>query len=251
MGYLKRRAVFRSCNRALVRTTLMDKTPNPAVQFRRRRAPLITVLIASGAMLVAACGSSPNKASVANLGATTTTTSASSQGVSPPVTSNSSGAGGGGPQAGSSGPSGGRVARGVFAIPGGNAKDALAFSECMRAHGVSNFPDPNAQGGIQATGLNPASSTFQAASNNCRHLLPNGGVPTPAEQAAALAQALKMSECMRSHGITSVPDPVSVAGGGIQISLHSTPGSNLNPNNPQFQAAQKACQRFSPGGGPG
>ena len=57
---------------------------------------------------------------------------------------------------------------------------------------------------------------------------------------------------MRSHGISGFPDPQSVAGGGIRISLHSTPGSNLNPNNPQFQAAQKACQGFSPlGGGPG
>jgi hypothetical protein len=226
----------------------MDKLPTRGVPLRRRRAPLISLLIASGAVLVTACGSSPNNAAVAHLGTTTTTIAAGSHGTSPPATSNSSGPSGGGPQANSSGPGGGR---GVFGIPGGNAKDALAFSECMRSHGVSNFPDPNAQGGIQATGLDPGSSTFQAAMKDCRHLLPNGGQPTPAEQAAALAQALKMSECMRSHGISAFPDPVSVAGGGIQISLHSTPGSNLNPNNPQFQAAQKACQRFKPGGGPG
>jgi hypothetical protein len=131
---------------------------------------------------------------------------------------------------------------------GGNAAEALAFSECMRSHGLPNFPDPNAQGVIQGSGLDPGSRTFQTATKDCRHLLPNGGVPTPAEQAKALAQALKMSQCMRSHGITDFPDPVSVAGGGIQISLHSTPGSDLNPNSPQFQAAQKACQRFSPAG---
>gem|GEM_PF-422997 len=245
------RAVFRSCNRASVITRLMDKLPSPGAPLRRRRVPLISILIASGALLVAACGSSPNNAAVANLGTTTTTNAAGSQGVSPPATSNSSGPSGG-PQANSSGPGGGGgAAQAIFGIPGGNAKDALAFSECMRSHGVPNFPDPNAQGGIRATGLDPGSSTFQAATKDCRHLLPNGGQPTPAEQAAAMAQALKMSECMRSHGITAFPDPVSVPGGGIQISLHSTPGSNLNPNNSQFQAAQKACQRFSPGGAPG
>jgi hypothetical protein len=82
-------------------------------------------------------------------------------------------------------------------------------------------------------------------------LLPNGGQPTPAQQAQALAQALKFSECMRSHGITGFPDPQSVAGGGIRIAIRAGQGNNLNPTNPQFQAAQKACQKFNPqGGGP-
>jgi hypothetical protein len=136
-----------------------------------------------------------------------------------------------------------------FAIPGGNGADALAFAECMRAHGVPNFPDPNAQGGIVASGQDVGSSTFQAATKDCRHLLPNGGQPTPAEQAKALAQALKFSQCMRSHGISAFPDPQSVAGGGIRIAIRAGQGSNLNPTNPQFQAAQKACQSLT-GGGP-
>jgi len=223
---------------------VMNKPPSPSVRLGRR-APLISVLLAGGALLVAACGSSSNNASVAHLGSTTTTNVAGSQGASPPATSNSSG-----PSAGAA-PSGSH-SQSVFAIPGGNGADALKFSECMRSHGMSNFPDPNAAGAIQASGLNPGSTTFQSATKSCRHLLPNGGVPTPAEQANALAQALKMSQCMRSHGITDFPDPQSVAGGGIRISLHSTPGSDLNPNSPLFEAAQKACQGFSPlGGGPG
>jgi hypothetical protein len=214
----------------------MNKPPSQSVRLGRR-ASVISVLLASGALLVAACGSSPSNAAVAHLGSTTTTNASGSQSGSPPATSNSSG-----PSAGAA-PSG---AHSVFAIPGGNGADALKFSECMRSHGVANFPEPNAAGGIQATGLDPGSTTFQAATKSCRHLLPNGGVPTPAEQAQALAQALKMSQCMRSHGITDFPDPQSVPGGGIRISLRSTPGSNLNPNNPQFQAAQKACQSFNP-----
>jgi len=137
----------------------------------------------------------------------------------------------------------------VFHIPGGNEGDAVAFAGCMRSHGVPDFPDPNAQGAIQVTGLNTGSATFQAAVNACRHLLPNGGQPTPAEQTKAMAQALRFSQCMRSHGITGFPDPQSVAGGGIRIAIRAGQGSNLNPTNPQFQAAQKACQSLT-GGGP-
>jgi hypothetical protein len=121
----------------------------------------------------------------------------------------------------------------------------------MRSHGVPSFPDPNAQGGIVVNGIESGSTAFRSAVNDCRHLLPNGGQPTPAQQAQALAQALKFSECMRSHGITGFPDPQSVAGGGIRIAIRAGQGNNLNPTNPQFQAAQKACQKFNPqGGGP-
>jgi hypothetical protein len=193
-----------------------------------QRATLISVLIASGALLIAACGSSPNNAAVAHLRSTTTTDPGGSQGGSAPVASNSSDPSGGSGLASGSGPQ-----RGFAIATGGTGADALAFSECMRSHGVPNFPDPNAQGVIQGSGINPSSSSFQAANKDCRHLLPNGGVPTPAEQAKALAQALKMSQCMRSHGITDFPDPQTGAGGGIRISLHSTPGSDLNPNSPK------------------
>ena len=50
---------------------------------------------------------------------------------------------------------------------------ALAMSQCMRAHGITNFPDPSFQDGgarIQlgsSTGLNPQSPAFQAAQKAC------------------------------------------------------------------------------------
>ena len=125
----------------------------------------------------------------------------------------------------------------------GNEAQMLAYARCMRSHGVANFPDPNGQGVIQGSGINPGSASFQAADKDCRHLLPNGGQPSPAQQAKALAQALKFSQCMRSHGISDFPDPQSQPGGGIRISIHAGPGGgNLSPQSPQFQAAQNACQ---------
>ncbi len=133
-------------------------------------------------------------------------------------------------------------------MAGGNEAQMLAYAQCMRSHGVANFPDPNGQGVIRGSGIDPGSASFRAADKDCRHLLPNGGQPSAAQQAKALAQALKYSQCMRSHGITDFPDPQSQAGGGISISLRAGPGSDLNPQSPQFQAAQKACQGLM--GGP-
>jgi hypothetical protein len=127
----------------------------------------------------------------------------------------------------------------------------VEFAQCMRAHGVTNFPDPNGQGQVQFSGVNPTSPSFEAAQRACAKFSPGGGKPpSAAQQQLAVASALKFSECMRNHGITDFPDPkVSTSGGniGISISLRSGKGSDLNPNGPQFQAAQKACQSLAPG----
>jgi hypothetical protein len=56
---------------------------------------------------------------------------------------------------------------------------------------------------------------------------------------------------MRSHGIADFPDPqVSSSGGAVSIGIRIRGSSNsdLSPNNPQFQAAQKACQSLAPFG---
>jgi hypothetical protein len=122
--------------------------------------------------------------------------------------------------------------------------DGAKYSACMRKHGVTNFPDPNGQGVItihSGMGIDPGSPAFRSARTACEKLLPNGGQPTPAQIAQRQQEMLAFSACMRAHGIKDFPDPSS---GGIQ--LHSTPGSDLNPNNPTFQKAQQACQGHLP-----
>jgi hypothetical protein len=49
----------------------------------------------------------------------------------------------------------------------GVVRQQLAFSQCMRAHGVPNFPDPNASGFIQfpVSSPLPKSPAFQRAAN--------------------------------------------------------------------------------------
>ncbi|HTT91033.1 MAG TPA: hypothetical protein VMF65_15870 [Acidimicrobiales bacterium] len=210
----------------------MTKPPTPSLALKPRRLALLSLVIAGGALLIAACGGSPNDAAVAHLGKTTATDAPSTQNGGSPSNSNSGPSGGSGPAGGQS----------SFSMAGGSESTMLAYSHCMQTHGVPSFPEPNGQGVVQANGLNPGSPSFQAADKDCRHLLPNGGQPTAAQQAQAMAQALKMSQCMRAHGIKDFPDPQAGPGGGIAIRLHSTPGSDLNPQNPQFQAAQNACQ---------
>jgi hypothetical protein len=51
----------------------------------------------------------------------------------------------------------------------------LKFAQCMRSHGVSNFPDPSAKGLLIPQSINTQSSTFQAASNACKSLMPTPG----------------------------------------------------------------------------
>jgi hypothetical protein len=147
-------------------------------------------------------------------------------------------------------PLGGPGPRGQFrlAMKVGTANGAQ-FSACMRKHGVTNFPDPNSQGVISidsGTGVDPGSPAFRSAQSACQKLLPNGGRATPAEVAKQQQKLLAFSACMRAHGVKDFPDP---SNGGLRISVH--PGSDLDPNNPTFQKAQQACQKYAPfkGGG--
>jgi hypothetical protein len=118
----------------------------------------------------------------------------------------------------------------------------------MRSHGVPNFPDPKgAKIGLQVqqtpnstsvNGVEVNGPAFQSAMRSCRSYLPNGGHPSVAQTAKMRAQALAMSRCMRSHGVSNFPDPQFPADGGVGIRLD---GTGINPNSPAFQAAQKAC----------
>jgi hypothetical protein len=75
----------------------------------------------------------------------------------------------------------------------------------------------------------------------------SGGTSTTGTTAASTRynQSLHFSACMRSHGVPNFPDPTS--GGGISISS----SSGIDPFSPAFKAAQSACGKLLPGGGPG
>lgn len=124
----------------------------------------------------------------------------------------------------------------------------LAYSRCMRAHGIKDFPDPSGNGdlGIQAgpgSDLDPKNPQFAAADRACKPLLPNHGQPPPGAKQAAL----KYAQCMRSHGISDFPDPQADG----RLTIGGRAGSDLSPDNPQFKRADSACNKYMPGHGKG
>jgi hypothetical protein len=130
--------------------------------------------------------------------------------------------------------------------------DAVKYSQCMRSHGVPKFPDPNPQGGIAIDkgklGVDPRGTVFKAAEEACKSVRPQGPPPDPKQAAAVQQQFLAYSRCMRSHGVKNFPDP-KFDGGGAQLSLPN----GVNPNSPQFKAADQTCRKLmpqAPAGGP-
>ncbi len=63
-----------------------------------------------------------------------------------------------------------------------------------------------------------------------------------------MAQGVAYARCMRSHGVSDFPDPAAIPGGGVAFQINGGPGSDLNQNNPTFQAADHACRSLLPGG---
>jgi hypothetical protein len=71
---------------------------------------------------------------------------------------------------------------------------------------MPDFPDPSPGGGFTVrAGINPSSPAFA----ECQKFLPGGGAPGSGAPptAQALAAMLKVSQCMRQHGISDFPDP--------------------------------------------
>jgi hypothetical protein len=70
-------------------------------------------------------------------------------------------------------------ARGDEQRPPADPQALLRYARCMREHGVTDFPDPDAQGNFRAptgaTNVNPNNPTFQRALQACRQLDPNKG----------------------------------------------------------------------------
>jgi hypothetical protein len=118
-------------------------------------------------------------------------------------------------------------------------QEALKFSQCMRSHGVPNFPDPTSTGGIDInsnSGINPNNPQFQAAQNACQRYF--GPRPSGAEQAQAERQALAFAACMRDHGVPNYPDPTFGPNGAIS---RGDGPSGVDQNSLAFQNAVKKC----------
>ena len=141
---------------------------------------------------------------------------------------------------------------GSAALAGTSAyQKALAYAQCMRAHGEPGYPDPTSNGGFIIDGKkdNLNGQLMQSANRTCQHLLPKARPMTAAQQRQATAEALKYVACMRTHGIPNMPDP-QVNSQGIEFRIGGANGSGPKPNSPVLHDAMQACQKLLPGGPP-
>jgi hypothetical protein len=121
---------------------------------------------------------------------------------------------------------------------------ALKYAQCVRAHGVPNYPDPNSKGqftipnGSGNSSYIPNDATSDTALKACQSLAPPGPQQGSQGSQGSTASELKFAACMRSHGVPNFPDPAS--NGSFTLP------SGMNAESPQFQAAGKACQSLMP-----
>ena len=145
----------------------------------------------------------------------------------------------------------GRPARSSNAGGSANAQ-LVAFSRCVRSHGVPDFPDPQAGASnakfLSAQQLRVSSSQLRTAENACQRLLPVGTDDQfpPAEVPLLLRGMLPFARCMRSHGVPNFPDP-AVDSEGRPIFPLSTHGISLNYSHSQrFASVLGECQYLVP-----
>lgn len=138
----------------------------------------------------------------------------------------------------------------------------LAFARCMRANGVSNFPDPGPHGG--GGGEIPVGSAhapaFRTAQSKCTELVPGvGGGPGsgPPATAQTMAKLVGVAACMRHHGVPHFPDPLDKMPAHIDLqdfqNITDYDGGilllpkTIDMQSPAFQQAQVACGSVAEG----
>jgi hypothetical protein len=113
---------------------------------------------------------------------------------------------------------------------------AVKFAECIRAHGVSDFPDPNAKNEFEY-GVSVTPTVWNQATTACRDLQPPGTLSakrTPKEQSASL----RFAQCIRDNGVKDFPDPVN---GEPLVNTYKIPSSNKPGGMAILNAAMEKC----------
>ena len=114
---------------------------------------------------------------------------------------------------------------------------AVKFAECIRAHGVADFPDPDAKNDFQY-GVSVTPAVWKRATTACKALQPPGSLSskrTPKQQSATL----RFAQCIRDHGVKDFPDPVN---GEPLINTYKIPSSNRPGGMTVLNAAISRCR---------
>lgn len=138
--------------------------------------------------------------------------------------------------------------------PAATRANALKFSECMRANGLSAFPDPDASGSLTIDGvvngssLDPNSAAWRQAMSACKDLEPAGftgdnGPVTPQQHQARL----KFAQCIRDNGVPDFPDPASDTA--PLVDTNRIPSANRPGGMDNLRAAMQKCGSYAAAAG--
>jgi hypothetical protein len=128
---------------------------------------------------------------------------------------------------------------------------AVKFAECMRANGVSAFPDPDASGELtidavaNGSSLDTSSAAFEQGIAACKDLEPpgfTGDKRSPEQQAAAL----EFAQCIRDNGVRDFPDPAPDA---PLVDTNRIPSSATPGGMAILNAAMQKCGDFGAAAG--
>ena len=137
----------------------------------------------------------------------------------------------------------GTAGAGASSEPNAARGQALQFAQCMRDHGISAFPDPDASGTLtietvaNGTSIDTNSPAFQQAITACKALQPAGFTGfrrTPEQQQGAL----KFAQCIRDNGVADFPDPAIDA---PLIDTDLIPSANTPSGMTILHAAMNKC----------
>jgi hypothetical protein len=113
---------------------------------------------------------------------------------------------------------------------------AVKFAQCIRAHGVSDFPDPTDKN-ADAYGISVTPTVWTKAVDACKALKPPGALSakrTPKQ----LSAEVKFAQCVRDHGVKDFPDPVN---GEPLVNTYKIPSSNKPGGMTILNAAMQKC----------
>jgi hypothetical protein len=114
---------------------------------------------------------------------------------------------------------------------------AVKFAECIRAHGVTDFPDPNEKNQFDY-GVSVTPAVWNKATTACKDLQPPGTLSskrTPKQQSASL----RFAQCIRENGVKDFPDPVN---GEPLVNTYKIPSSNKPGGMAILNAAMQKCR---------
>jgi hypothetical protein len=114
---------------------------------------------------------------------------------------------------------------------------AVKFAECMRSNGVSDFPDPNANGDF-VYGVSVSPAVWKKTLGACKELQPPGTLSakrSPEQQSVGL----KFAQCIRDNGVKDFPDPVN---GEPLVDTNRIPSAASSSGMTILNAAMQKCR---------